>query len=358
MKTTAYVHIGLEKTGTTTLQYFMQRNEPLLEQQGLYYPKRLGNVNHIHLAAYAQDSDKIDEIRQSLGIQNAADVLRFREKVEESLASELAATAPAVTNVVFSNEHIHSRLTRLGEVQLLRELIQRHCETIKIVVYLRRQDKIAVSLYSTLYRAGAIGIQPVFINQQPMFYDYYAILDMYARVFGRENVIIRILEPARLINNNLLDDFSNAVGLNLEGRTHRRPPPLNVSLTPDAIQFLAEFNRHVPWLVDGKVNKYRADILAVIDARFCGQAQLVSRGQAEEFYSRFKEMNERTREHFLPEIHPSLFTEDFDLYPEKEPLLERNYEDAVRIAAELWKFMVDELEREKLRSSNETRSPS
>ena len=347
MKTTGFVHIGLEKTGTTTLQYFMQRNEPVLAEQGFYYPKTLGNVNHIHLAAYAQDSDKIDEIRQSLGVQNADDVLRFREKVEERLADEIGATAPTVTKLVFSNEHIHSRLTQFSEVQFLGKLFQRHCETTKIIIYLRRQDKIAISLYSTLYRAGAIGIQPVFVDQQPLYYDYYAILDMYAQVFGRENIIIRILEPGRLFNNNLLDDFANALGLMLEGRVHRRPPFLNVSLTAEAIQFLAEFNRHVPWLIDGNVNRYRADILSVIDARFCGPTKLASRRQAEEFYSKFKGINEKTRERFLPEITPSLFVEDFDLYPEKEPLLERNYDDAVRIAAELWKFMVDELEKRK-----------
>ncbi|EPN6869281.1 hypothetical protein ACT2V5_001117 [Campylobacter coli] len=41
---TAYVHIGIAKTGTTSIQDFLTQNYDLLINQGFLYPKSLHGI--------------------------------------------------------------------------------------------------------------------------------------------------------------------------------------------------------------------------------------------------------------------------------------------------------------------------
>lgn len=47
-----YLHIGLEKTGTTSVQAFLHMNRAPLAQAGIWMPGCLGHLNHKLLAAY------------------------------------------------------------------------------------------------------------------------------------------------------------------------------------------------------------------------------------------------------------------------------------------------------------------
>lgn len=345
MKPVAYLHIGLEKTGTTSLQYFFHENRSLLQEQGFYYPEQLGHKNHIYLAACARDSRNLDDVRQSIGLRNSRDVLRFRAEVNGKFGQELKERPAKADRILLSNEHISSRLTTVEEVKFLRDFVESHCEIAKIIVYLRRQDRVAISLYSTRFRVGATQLNPVFPNLTgaiPHRYDYYRLLDLFSGVFGIERLTIRVLEKDKLKDQDLFLDFADAIGLRIDKR-FRRPPRLNSGLRSSAIRFLAEFNRHVPRMIEGKVNAYRKNVIRAFNL-FVGDDPLVSQSQAREFYAQFRAGNEQARERFLSAVAAPLFSEDFDDFPEQQPAMNARYEDAVEIAAELWKFMVRELQ--------------
>lgn len=42
---TAYVHIGTEKTGSTSIQFFLYSNRRLLQRQNMIYPISIGNYS-------------------------------------------------------------------------------------------------------------------------------------------------------------------------------------------------------------------------------------------------------------------------------------------------------------------------
>jgi hypothetical protein len=48
-----YLHIGTEKTGTTSIQAFLDRNRSRLRSQGVLYPELPGSNNQIALSAAA-----------------------------------------------------------------------------------------------------------------------------------------------------------------------------------------------------------------------------------------------------------------------------------------------------------------
>ena len=55
-----YLHIGTEKTGTTTIQSFLAANRDLLKRNRILYPRAPGEQNHRALAAAAQDCARGD----------------------------------------------------------------------------------------------------------------------------------------------------------------------------------------------------------------------------------------------------------------------------------------------------------
>ena len=225
------------------------------------------------------------------------------------------------------------------EVSLLREFVPSFCGSCKVVAYLRRQDKLAVSLYSTRFRAGATELSAVFPTDASEFYDYDRILTQFAEVFGKENVIVRLFDKSEFVGNDLIADFCGMIGLPVD-ETFRRPGVLNQPLKPEAIRLFAEFNKHIPRFVDGRPNPDFTFVLNAFDSLFCGHGPIVDRASAKQFCEKFKEGNERIRRAFFPSRESPLFDEDFNEYPEVPPSVGYSYEDAVRLSADLLRFMI------------------
>ncbi|EIR9775691.1 hypothetical protein LYY52_001707 [Campylobacter coli] len=51
---TAYVHIGIAKTGTTSIQDFLTQNYDLLINQGFLYPKSLHGIEEQYSREWSQ----------------------------------------------------------------------------------------------------------------------------------------------------------------------------------------------------------------------------------------------------------------------------------------------------------------
>ena len=148
-----YLHIGTEKTGTSSVQNFFAANRELLARKGVLYPESPGARNHIGLAAAAQDLSGMGPLRKLLGLKDRAEVELYRRKLAAGLEAEYRSRA--FKTVVMSGEHCSSRLVDDEEVQWLKDMLSPHFEKIKIVIYLRRQDDYLLSIYSTSVKSGA-----------------------------------------------------------------------------------------------------------------------------------------------------------------------------------------------------------
>ena len=74
-----FLHIGLEKTGTTTIQRTFVRNKEYFESIGFRYPVFNGEENHVALYNYSKAENVIDELRIYAGLKSADDVTEFRK---------------------------------------------------------------------------------------------------------------------------------------------------------------------------------------------------------------------------------------------------------------------------------------
>ncbi|MHC4266332.1 MAG: hypothetical protein ACYSUK_10425 [Planctomycetota bacterium] len=78
------------------------------------------------------------------------------------------------------------------------------------------------------------------INSKPFIEricNSYTLLSEWARIFGKENIIVRPYEQQQFINYNLFDDFLSILDLNLTDN-YKIPPSANESLHQDFLEII------------------------------------------------------------------------------------------------------------------------
>ncbi len=348
---TALLHIGTEKTGTQTLQRFLARNRAQLAARGILYPRSPGETNHKALTAFAQDDATRDELRIDLGVDDPADLARFRAGLTDALSRELAASGAA--RVILSNEHLSSRLTTAAELGRLRDLLASLFDRVEIAVYLRRQDEVAVSLYSTLLKFGIdwweILPDP---EDRPHYWDYQGLLARWSEAFGRDTVVPRIFSAADLVGGSVVSDFAASWGL---GEGLAPVPNANESIRAPAQEVLRRLNTLYPGYHGDVPNRMRGELGQRMADLFPGPGVKPARGRAEAFAARFEAGNDAVRRDWFPE-RARLFSADFSAYPEAPDPRRFSFDEAVEVTAGLWgKGQARELELRAGRAMAEAR---
>jgi hypothetical protein len=202
-----FLHIGGEKTGTTTLQRFLSKNARQLRRLGCYYPCEnnnpiFQNKAHFPLAACL--------------IPDAVEFISDRRRLPaSSVLSALTDSCSARSDsMILSCEHFSSRLAQAQQLETLRDALR--TDEIKIVFYAREPSDLALAAWSTGVRSGSsahFNVQEVVPENR--YFNHLATLDLWASIFGRENMIVREYDRNCLIGNDIRSDFCRLLGVNL-----------------------------------------------------------------------------------------------------------------------------------------------
>ncbi|WP_152613086.1 hypothetical protein [Tateyamaria sp. ANG-S1] len=196
----AILHIGTEKTGTTSFQRYCYNNQAELMEQGIFYPAGLGGENHRFISMYGLEAENADEAMRAMNIQTASDQEKFRAKVEKTLDNQISGISSGSV-ALFSSEHLHSRLKDVASIGRVKSLLDQFFEKVTVVVHLRPQIDVAISLASTQARVGG-SVRESFFNQMKVdnpYYNYNMLVGMWEEVFGASNI--------RCISFNSSPDF-------------------------------------------------------------------------------------------------------------------------------------------------------
>jgi hypothetical protein len=251
------LHIGIEKTGSTSIQAFLRANREALLRQGVLYPHATGEMNQVRLAAYAADAAAEDRVLRRHGAAEGAEQEAFRRRLEQELETEAAESS--ATRMILSSEHCSSRLCSDAEVGRLRGLLERAGREFRIIVYLRRQDDLLLSKYSTSLKSGGVARFAVPSDPEPRF-AFAPMLERWARVFGEGALKVRVFDKTALAGSGLLRDFCAAADLDVSG-LELREEPRNASLSVDALEVLRLLNENR--LLDRDLSLHRRVVQAL-----------------------------------------------------------------------------------------------
>lgn len=189
-----WLHIGSPKTGTTSLQGFLNDNQgQLRDSAGLNYMDA-GRVNiaHNRLATQARVGEA--------------------EPIFNKIIAE-ADAAPEMGHVI-SSEMLFNLYTTRKFVQAVPNAM-RGGRT-QVICYVRRQDAYLEALYKQLLKNGRIAPdRAAFLAEARRMVSYDLVLDAYAEVFGAENILVRPFSRDRLAQGDVVFDFAQQLGFEI-----------------------------------------------------------------------------------------------------------------------------------------------
>jgi tetratricopeptide (TPR) repeat protein len=326
MRREIILHIGTSKTGSTSIQRVLSRQREALAQQGVCYPATPGSESHVLLVMAAAASAHLygsadRPIWQGIGPQ--ARLARFREE----FAAEMAALPKTIGRVIISAEQFSLLLRDPQSVQNLRTLLAPYAWRIRVIVYLRRQDRHFVSLYNELLRAGnapAPNLLEMAVHPQ-YNYNYATLLNRWVRVFGRLWVTPRLFEAPAGQRFDVVEDFLGVCGLQLDLEAERAARAANPAISHAGQQILVALAERIRaresghhWNVQSPLWR---TLTASVASALTGPGWRPTQAEAREFLARYDTPNESVRQRWFPDQH-TLFAMDFADLPQTPVLLD------------------------------------
>lgn len=332
MSSPIFLHIGMPKTGTSSIQAYLHQNRKALRRHGLVVPQSPGRKNHSKITLYAHAYRSRVAIRRAHDLVGLPKVQQFRETFRAELREE-ASRWSLDDAVVLTGEHM-SLLREPEEFDRLKELLRTMGDRpVRIVVYLRRQDLFYLSGYSQRIKNGStLPWSDLSENFDPSVYDYASLLEGWKSAFGRENIIVRVFERPQMIGGDLIRDFLSVIGF--EDAPVAETVRKNESLDYRSLEFLRRLNPWYPRFVGGHLNKNRRALVSAMEQISEGPSLRMGRADAVAFLSQYQESNSRIAREYLGRSDGRLFLDDPKDEPEQPPSL--SLDDVMEMTAKLW----------------------
>lgn len=303
----AVVHIGLPKTGTTSIQGWLQANADRLPERGavydrINYPDLKRRRAHVELGICQMDRAGVlmphKETRRFYGLTD----LEAQAEVARIYTEVFAKAVKRRKDLtwIFSSEDLGSLATRAELVTALDDWLGQFFSDVRYVCYIRRQEDWLLSRYSQTLRQGATHTLDEFLENAKQR-NFHEMGKLWVDAVGSDRFMLRLLEPDALKDGDLIADFADAVGIDHTGLTV--PPRKNEALSVAAAEFLRQANVKLQ-----KVGGRRAvsDLMRDAESRLMqlpsAERKLVlTAGQISSIRDANEDTNRKLREDFFPE---------------------------------------------------------
>lgn len=233
------LHIGANLAATSMLGPTLAGNRSRMLSANVLYPECLGEQAHWRLHALAMDPERAQTLARRLPEMFSADRSAWSDQVRAELVLE--ANARRADRVVLSDHTLHTVLRNDQEVKRLRDFIDSVGSVFRVVIYLQRQDRAMISRWLGAVERGQAGSDP-FASHVMDEYRYEETLELWARGFGDDAIVLRTVEDVEAMGRDVVEDFVMAARLPLAPSVLERPP-LAQPLSPRALRALWEFDR-------------------------------------------------------------------------------------------------------------------
>jgi len=304
----AVVHIGTEKTGTTSIQEYLFQNRQLLIEKGYYFIQSAGSKNNRALVSYCMNDTKYDDFFKDRNIYGIEAKNKFRDDFVKGFQLEVQAIPEHVHTVVISSEHFHSRTNTREEVKRVKEFLDSYFSSVKVICYIREQSSACTSLYSTAIKAGTSPSLNDFFKEchlKNIYYNYFEMLENWGQTFGYECLDVSIFETSEFLNFDLIDDFTAKLNPKLVNTLNKDVTVENESLNLMG-QVLGKAINKAFKRDDVEAHEIRNKCLGIIYSEFKGKGELPSIDIQTRVFNEFVLSNEKVRQKFFPD-RPILF---------------------------------------------------
>lgn len=224
-----YLHVGMHKTGTTTIQHFLYHNRKALSSNGVLYPSK-----HTYGFAHHEASNFFSKKKNFL-----PDFIESRYKNRTNWEAAINAQKKEMLLSSLDKHILSSETFMRCNHAMVRDFYNEF--DVKIIIFLRRQD---VWLESTLNQNLKMNMNMEtglehHTRKKEKNLDYYRLLKLWAEHFGSDNLIIVPFQKS-LFQDSLEAQFLQLIGVPWNA-DFKRQKAKNTRLNRDCISYLSDF---------------------------------------------------------------------------------------------------------------------
>ena len=196
-----FIHIGLPKTATSSIQNFLYDNSVFLEQHGYYYLQT--GLNH--------DLKCHHDMVWKLGLHKGPsyveeDIEKYKKEILDSLREEVVINKEK--DLILSSE----LLSFLGDFKKLDPLLEIFKDKeIQYILNLRRQDRFLESLYQQVVKDGIALTFDEWLQKSRNVANYNVLVTKLLQITSKENIIIDMFD-SRIPNLHPTENFLLSLG--------------------------------------------------------------------------------------------------------------------------------------------------
>jgi len=268
-KRVCYIHVGPHKTGTTSIQWFLQENREELLNHGYFVPESETKHGAHHAIVRKLCGQELSEHEQSVAAKFIRAIVNSRSEA-----------------IVISSEALEGLLRNRGYAKAFFSRIQESNLEPKLVLFPRNQSQWTNSSYSSVvttfrrsepFQAFALGVtRSVGAKFSPWIElaDAHAV-ELIPRPFTSETVV-----------RGVLPEFLSAIGVNpsqfrdTEIRRNEAVGPFTVAVARGVLRSIGGVSKRLKWLQAMRCKTKLATYLekrGLADAGYCGLTTALAR---------------------------------------------------------------------------------
>ncbi len=322
---TCYLHIGTMKTGTSSIQDFLYKNQNLLKIQKTLYPNSI--KNSWHLNDHNPFAHAIEYFLEQANFSSLDSYLKpLKQEINNSHSNKVIVSTENIQFLLYNEKYIQ-------ELQII--LKNLGFTKIYIIIYLRNPSDLFISMCSQALKDGTpkkFLSLPSENNKFKILCHHEQTLKNWGNIFKKENLIVKLFSKNEFYQGDLLKDFINTIGLEWDNN-FIIPDKQNETLDLLGMEILNHFNNYsIPMLT----NRYVDFIVNFFDKHFTSKDPKLKFQPPKEIYQSyidyFEESNEWVRKEFFPHKERLFPKKDMNTYKENYELKEMKTEYWDKIA--------------------------
>ena len=235
-----YLHIGMPKTGTSSIQSFMVSNQRALLSQGYVYKRMPWD--------YMDASRKRNAhflVKRMYDENGKNDVAAFEERRNEGWAI-IDKWFKEGDNIILTDEGIWKMFASRNIIEDTMQRCRERDAQLVVVVYLRSQDDFVESYYAQKieegWRSQPWGDKYLKKITREHQLDYRVALEKIEDIVGKENVKPRVFDRGAFVGGSVIQDFLETIGVEYTDEFEELEEEKNITLIPELVEIKRAMN--------------------------------------------------------------------------------------------------------------------